>query len=156
MKGDAFMIVPVVAGIILNEKGKVLLTQRKEEGTLPLKWEFPGGKIKEGEGPEECLIREIQEELGLEVIVERPFHGVNHSYQEGNVLLIAYLCKYAEGDVRLNAHRDYRWVAPEELEDMDLADADIPIMRMLVDSFKRSPNLLSPFYDDRGRKKRRD
>lgn len=137
------MIIPVVAGIILNMRGEVLLTQRREEGTLPLKWEFPGGKINEGESLEECLVREIREELGIEVIVERLFHAVNHSYPEKDVLLIAYLCKYAGGEVQLNAHRAYRWVQPMKLEDMDLAPADIPIMRMLLNSFNESPDLLS-------------
>jgi 8-oxo-dGTP diphosphatase len=130
------LIIPVVAGIIFDKMGRILLAQRREEDPLPMKWEFPGGKIKEGESPEECLLREIHEELGLEVIIERPFHVVNHSYPERDILLIAYLCRYDGGKVRLSAHRDYRWVDPERLDDMDLAPADIPIVMKLIGKLK--------------------
>ena len=127
------MIIPVTAGVIRNEAGDVLVTQRPEGDRLALKWEFPGGKIREGESPEECLVREIREELDIEIEVEGLFHAVNHHYPEEDILLLAYLCRFVNGRIQLNAHMDYRWVEPKCLEEMNLADADVPIVERLID-----------------------
>jgi len=127
------MIIPVTAGIIRNEAGDILVTQRPEGGRLAKKWEFPGGKIREGESPKACLVREIQEELDIKIEVEGLFHAVNHHYPEEDILLLVYVCRFVNGSIQLNAHRDFRWVEPKDLEHMDLADADIPIMQRLVD-----------------------
>lgn len=131
------MIIPVTAGIIRNKEGDVLITQRREGDRLAMKWEFPGGKIRDGESPEACLVREIREELAIEIEVEGIFHCVNHHYFNEDILLLAYLSRFVNGNIRLNAHRDYRWVQPRGVGEIDLADADIPIWKRLIEKFRQ-------------------
>ncbi len=125
------MPVPVMAAIIRHE-GKILLCQRKS-GALAGKWEFPGGKIENGESPEECLVREIREELDVEIEVERIYKAVNMHYSHGDFLLLSYLAKYVSGEISLVVHQDYAWVEPQRLMEYDLARANIPIAKSLIE-----------------------
>ncbi|NLJ75287.1 MAG: (deoxy)nucleoside triphosphate pyrophosphohydrolase, partial [Firmicutes bacterium] len=109
------MPIPVIAGIIIKDD-QVLLCQRKE-GALAGKWEFPGGKLENGETPEECLQREIREELNIEISVSRIYKAVHMHYDHGDFLLIGYLAEHVSGDISLSVHRDCAWVNIERLTD---------------------------------------
>ena len=120
----------VTCAIIIRE-GNILVTQRSESMPHPLKWEFPGGKIKEGESVEEAIRREILEELGILVKVERLLPSVPHNYGSMPIKLIPLVCKIVEGHVILNEHKSYRWVALDQLDEVDWLEADKGVVRVL-------------------------
>lgn len=123
------MPLPVMAAII-QQGHRVLLCQRKE-GALAGKWEFPGGKIENGETPEECLVREIHEELGISIQVGDIFQAVHSHYDHGDFLVIGYLATHLSGEITLRVHSACAWVDCMHLDDYDLADANIPIAQSL-------------------------
>jgi len=125
-------MIPVLAAIIRNASGQILLAQRKPGQSNALKWEFPGGKLKAEESPEACLRREINEELGIEIEVEHPFAIVNYAYPDRQILLLGYLCRYIKGEMRLQDHTEVRWIGVSELLNYDLSPADVPIAQKLV------------------------
>lgn len=116
---------------ILIEGGKVLVTQRSRQMPHPLKWEFPGGKVKEGENAEVCIRREIREELGIEVSVEKQLASVTHLYETKALELIPFICHHLEGVIELAEHSAYKWLPIEELEDLDWLEADLEVVRLL-------------------------
>ncbi len=130
-------IVPVLAGVIFNPQGKVLLTRRHPRLSNGGRWEFPGGKLRPGEQPRDCLRRELQEELGIEVTVYDPVDVVTHGYEHQCIVLIAYRCRYLGGDIRLIDHDRYLWVDPGEVLQFELSAADVPIARKLVQETAR-------------------
>lgn len=98
--------------------------------SLPLKWEFPGGKIKEGESPESCLRRELLEELGLEVEVGHALPPVTYRYPDFAITLYPCLCRVCpSAEISLNEHDRAAWFLPEELVNIDWAAADVGVMR---------------------------
>ena len=117
-----------VACAIIELGGKVLCTQRSESMSLPLKWEFPGGKINDGESPQECLKRELAEELGIEVTIGAPLTVSTHHYPAFSVTLYPFICSIALGEIVLHEHAAMAWVLPEELQGLDWADADWPVI----------------------------
>ncbi len=125
-------VIPVLAAIIEDDRGRVLLAQRREELTQGALWEFPGGKIQPGETPENGLKREIAEELGLDIEIQDIFAATNHSYQNKNIFLVAYRAKYLAGQPRLTDHQSVEWVEKDRLLQYPLSPADIPIARKLV------------------------
>lgn len=124
-------IIPVLAAVIRDQEGRILLARRKPALSQGGKWEFPGGKLKPGESPEECLIREIREELGIAIQVEHIFAASHFSYPGKNILLIAYLARYIDGQLRLADHQEIRWVRIADMGDFDLSAADVPLARRL-------------------------
>lgn len=127
--------IQVTCAIILNED-KVLCAQRSEIMPLPLKWEFPGGKIEKGESPAECLKREILEELNLEVEIIQAFQSNFHSYlPEKEIELMPFLCKFLGGDLILKEHRNVVWEEVDKLGLLDWAEADIPILHSFMEWF---------------------
>lgn len=123
-------MIQVVCAVILKEN-RILIAQRSETMTLPLKWEFPGGKIENGEDEKEALAREIMEELNIEIL---PFKRVSahiHDYGSFKIDLIAYLCNYVSGEIVLLEHQDYKFIEFENLLNFDLAEADIPVVETL-------------------------
>ncbi|AQW99529.1 (deoxy)nucleoside triphosphate pyrophosphohydrolase [Elizabethkingia anophelis] len=120
----------VVCGVIFNE-GRILLCRRKPEKPLGGYWEFPGGKIEVGETEEESLYRELQEELGIRVEIERYFKSVVHDYDGFTIELIAYICRSGQSVCVLTDHDEYEWVDKSELLNWKLAPADIPIANEL-------------------------
>ena len=118
--------IPVIAGIIRDARGHILLCQR-ESGALEGQWEFPGGKIEEGETPEECLQREIYEELNIVIAVGPVYKVVHTAYKHGDFLLIGFLARYMHGEISLRFHRDVDWVHPRKLLHYPLAEANVPI-----------------------------
>ncbi len=123
----------VTAGVISKE-GKVLITQRREGDHYGLFWEFPGGKVEDGEEPRQALRRELKEELGIETEVGGIFEVVFHVYPEYPILLLVYHCQVKRGVPRPLGCRDLRWVDSQELEGFPMPPADDPIRRKLRSS----------------------
>lgn len=113
---------------IIEKDGKVLSTQRSETMNLPLKWEFPGGKIDIGESPEDCLKRELQEELGVSITISRYLAPSTHQYPTFIITLYPFVCSITIGEIKLHEHKDLAWLTPDKLHELDWAEADIPIM----------------------------
>lgn len=104
--------------------------------SLPLKWEFPGGKIDEGEMPEECLKRELREELGIEVAVGKPLLPVTHHYPTFSVTLYPFICTIVSGEITLLEHAACVWLPPEMLHTLDWAEADMPVIKIYRKTLK--------------------
>jgi len=121
-------MINVTCAIIVNDIGRVLVTQRSATMKLPLKIEFPGGKIEEGETASDCLIREIKEELNLEIKTLFELPANIHHYIEFSINLIPFVCKIIAGSIELREHASYQWLDPSELLNLDWAEADIPIV----------------------------
>ena len=117
---------------IIVEAGRVLATQRSEHMPHALKWEFPGGKVKEGETPESCIKREIHEELGLKIQVDRLLPEVKYSYDTHTIKLIPFICTPGKSNITLAEHKAYRWVPFTELEEVDWLDADVEVVKVLL------------------------
>ena len=124
----------VVTAAIIRKEGKVLLAQRKKDSRLEAgRWEFPGGKVEFMEDPADCIVREIKEELDMEIAIERLFTLKSHVYkQDGmnvHVILLAYLTDYKSGELKNLECQDSRWVDPSELTSFDLVEADKTIVK---------------------------
>ena len=124
-------IVVVAAGVVSLD-GKFLAARRKTGAHLEGLWEFPGGKLEADESPEECLVREFGEELGVRVRAGRVLEVIYHRYPDRNVLLLFYACELIEGEPRPLGCQELRWLAHNELETLDWAPADLPFVRLLV------------------------
>jgi 8-oxo-dGTP diphosphatase len=133
ISGDVFLdsIMTEVTAAILIKENKILIAQRKVADNQGGKWEFPGGKIKGDETPRECLIREMREEFGIDVVVGQLFGESIYRYEHGTIKLLAYQTSWVDGQFSLNAHADYRWVYPSQLDGFDFAAADIPFVKLL-------------------------
>ena len=124
-------MIEVAAAIVENDQGQILIARRKPGNSQGGLWEFPGGKLEPSESPEACLVRELQEEMGIEIVPYALF-GVNeHDYENICIKLIAYLAKYSHGEIRLTDHDDYRWVERWELRDFEWAPADVGFVEKL-------------------------
>jgi 8-oxo-dGTP diphosphatase len=127
-------IIKVVCGIIFKDD-HVLICRRKPEKSLGGFWEFPGGKVEANETYEQCLIRELREELDLKVIIDRHFLNIVHQYERGTIELISFICESKESDIKLVDHDKIEWIPVGELLDRNLAPADIPIARELIETY---------------------
>ncbi|SDX43307.1 (deoxy)nucleoside triphosphate pyrophosphohydrolase [Paenibacillus sp. PDC88] len=124
-------MIEVAAAIIEDTDGRILIALRREGKSQAGLWEFPGGKIEAGESPEDCLVRELQEEMKIE-IEPYAFFAVNeHAYETVTIRLIAYRAKMLGGTIRLSDHDEYRWVQAGELTQYLFAPADIPFVEQL-------------------------
>ncbi len=117
-----------VACAIIEQDGTVLTAQRSATMSLPLKWEFPGGKIEAGETAEECLIRELREELGVSVFIGSALSPATHSYQDFTVTLYPFTCSLTGGTVTMHEHHALKWVEPQQMPELDWAAADLPVI----------------------------
>ncbi len=120
----------VTAAVILDGD-RVLITRRPDNKRHAGLWEFPGGKVEPGEGPEEALYREIQEELDAEVQVAGIFEVVFYRYDWGPVLILAYHCRLLTNNLRNIGVAEHRWVHPCELAEFSILPADQPIINRL-------------------------
>lgn len=121
----------VVAAAVIEREGKILLTRRMKGAHLAGMWEFPGGKLEPGEGPEEALVRECQEECGIEVAVQSILEVTFHRYPEKDVLLLFYRCQLIAGEVQHIGVADHAWCSPGELARYELPPADVEVVRRL-------------------------
>ena len=122
----------VVAALIVREN-KVLICQRTKHQPMPLKWEFPGGKVEPGEKPKEALRRELEEELGILAEIGREVATVQHSYSNGNAVeLRFYLVEHFTGEIQNRIFRDVRWVRKEEMPAFDFLEADVVLVKDLA------------------------
>ena len=126
----------IVTAAVILEWEKVLVTRRGEASHYGLFWEFPGGKVKEGEEPRQALRRELEEELGIDTAVGTIFDVVFHIYPEYPVLLLFYLCRIEKGVPRPLECLDLRWVDMDELEKMTLLPADASVVERLKKCLK--------------------
>ena len=126
-------IVPVVCALI-ERGGLMLMAQRPPHKHLGLKWEFPGGKVESGELPEETLIRELKEELGIEVKQEclAPLTFASHRYPDFHLLMPLYICRRWEGIVAALEAQTLKWVRPNKLRDYPMPPADEPLIPHLT------------------------
>ncbi len=125
-------MIEVACAIIRNEDDKVLIVQRGEKADHPLKWEFPGGKLNEGESGEDCIIREIREELSMDIVICGTLEPVSYDYVTKQVKLIPFICDTLDDLPFLAEHNDFRWLDEKELLTADLLDADLLIARQLI------------------------
>jgi 8-oxo-dGTP diphosphatase len=113
---------------IIERDGLVLAAQRSAAMSLPLKWEFPGGKIDPGESPEECLRRELVEEMGIHVCVGKSLPSNTHHYPTFIVTLYPFICSIESGEIVLHEHAAIAWLSSVELHTLDWAEADLPVI----------------------------
>lgn len=124
-------IIDVTAAIIENN-GRFLIAKRKKGKHLGGKWEFPGGKVEHGETPEACLLRELEEELGIVVEVGNFVAEGIFGYEDRKIRLLGYSAKYVSGEFQLNAHEEVRWVSADEFDGYDFAEADLPLIKEIT------------------------
>ncbi|MCP9766134.1 (deoxy)nucleoside triphosphate pyrophosphohydrolase [Lacihabitans soyangensis] len=124
-------MITVVCAIIIIEN-KILVAQRSPNMSLPLKWEFPGGKLEQNEDEISCIKREIKEELNIEIIILKRLIPVTHKYPNFEINLIPYVAHYQCGELKLNEHIDYKLIKINELKSLDWAEADIPILKQIT------------------------
>lgn len=120
-------MINVTCAIIFFDN-QILVTQRSEKMKLPLKWEFPGGKLEENESEIDCVKREIKEELNIEIDVINKLSNSVFDYGTFKINLIPFIANYISGEIRLTEHKDYRILNKSELSFLDWAQADIPIV----------------------------
>ncbi|MEH6855298.1 8-oxo-dGTP diphosphatase MutT [Priestia megaterium] len=120
-----------VVAAIIKEKDQILIAQRHSKDPLAGKWEFPGGKLETGETPEECLVREIREELQVEVEIGSFYDDNVYDFKDQAIHLLFYWAEIMNGEVTPVVHDDVKWITIKELARFDFAPADIPIVKRL-------------------------
>lgn len=120
-------MIKVTCAIIIQE-GKILLAQRGEHPHHSFQWEFPGGKTKAGETKEDCILREIKEELELQIEIKVKLNSVEFDYGHKKIELIPFICIIRKGKVKLNEHVDFKWINWEEAAKMQISAADRQIV----------------------------
>ena len=128
-------IILVVACALVDTDGRVLIAKRPQGKSLAGLWEFPGGKVEPGEGPEAALIREMNEELGVTITASclAPFVFASHAYDSFHLLMPLYLCRRWQGVVVAKEHEALAWVKPNALGDYPMPPADAPLVAYLRD-----------------------
>lgn len=127
-----------VCAAVIEEEGKILLTERpadKQQGGF---WEFPGGKIEPGESPQQALKRELREELGIEINVGPVLETVYHHYDWGSVLIIAFRCQRLSGEISHLEVSDHAWIEPKQFSTYPILPADRPILDKLRDEYEKN------------------
>ena len=119
-----------VTAAVIRHDGKVLICQRPEGRNCGLLWEFPGGKIENGETGEQCIVRECREELGITIQVDRELTDITHEYPERIVHLRFYLCEIVEGNPEKKEHNALAWIALEEIDQYEFCPADREMLKV--------------------------
>ena len=125
----------VVAVALVDAEGRVLLARRPKGREMAGLWEVPGGKMHDGESPETALVRELKEELGIDVTESclAPFTFASHEYETFHLLMPLFVCRKWEGMVRPLEGQELTWVRPEQMADYRMPPADVPLIAMLRD-----------------------
>ena len=133
MSGSDMLLVAAVA--LVDSDGRVLLAQRPEGKSMAGLWEFPGGKVHDGETPESALIRELREELAIDTVESclAPFTFASHRYEEFHLLMPLYLCRVWQGTPVAQEGQALAWVRPVRMRDYPMPPADKPLVAMLRD-----------------------
>ena len=123
----------VVAAAIFREN-RVLCVQRSKHTKeyKSLKWEFPGGKVEVGESREEALVREIREELSVDIEVSEFLMTIEHTYPDFHLTMHVFKCVLDQGEITLNEHVALKWLSVDELDQLDWAAADVPVVKSLM------------------------
>lgn len=122
-----------VVAAILEKEDKVLIARKKKGKPLEGYWEFPGGKIEKGETPEQALIRELKEEMDIEIEVKRYVGESIYDYGDNKIVsLKGYTAKVKSGEIKLSDHDEYRCVTLEEIKEYRMAPADIPLINFYI------------------------
>ena len=126
------MMKQVVAALIVKG-GKILICQRTKHQTMPLKWEFPGGKIEEGEQPRDALRRELDEELGIDATIGDEVARIRHEYRSGNSVELRFYVVYEfRGELENRIFKDMQWVERKNLPSFDFLEADLKLVADLA------------------------
>ncbi len=133
--GKDLKTVLVVAAALIDADGRVLIAQRPEGKSMAGLWEFPGGKVDDGELPETALVRELREELDIDLTETclAPFTFASHAYEDFHLLMPLYLCRMWHGNPRPTEGQQLKWVPPVRLGDYAMPPADAPLVAMLRD-----------------------
>ena len=121
----------LVTAALIKDEDKILIAQRGRRKRFGWKWEFPGGKVRPDETPEDCLRREIKEELNLEISVEKHFCTTHHQYPDFNIELIAFWCSILGGKMKLVDHEQVLWVTVPEMNEYTFVEADLNVISAL-------------------------
>ena len=133
--GAALAVVLVAAMALVDADGRVLLAKRPEGKAMAGLWEFPGGKVLAGETPETALIRELKEELGLDITESclAPFTFASHRYEDFHLLMPLFLCRVWDGTPVALEGQELKWLRPGEMKNLAMPPADVPLVAMLRD-----------------------
>ena len=130
--------VTTVAGVIRNEQGEVLCTLR-DQGKyeyVSFKWEFPGGKVEEGETQQQTLTRELHEELEIDVKIGDFFYQVEHDYPDFHLSMAVYECQLISKDMKINVHKGIKWLKPQDIMSLEWAAADVPVAELIFKKYQ--------------------
>ena len=130
-RNDTLQTLKDVVAAILFKDEKVLIAQRANHDPLAELWEFPGGKVEDGESPEDSLVREMQEEFCIDIEVGEFFASSLFPYDKGTIRLLAYICRWTGGEMLSMVHNDYLWILVNELDQYTFAPADRPLVEKL-------------------------
>jgi 8-oxo-dGTP diphosphatase len=130
----SFKLVLVAACALVDADGRVLIAERPAGRTMAGLWEFPGGKVESGERPEDTIIRELKEELGIDIKEPclAPLAFASHSYPDFHLLMPLYVCRRWEGTVKAHEGQKLKWVRPNALRDYPMPPADVPLIAHLT------------------------
>ena len=125
----------VAACALVDADGRVLLAQRPEGKQLAGLWEFPGGKVEPGETPEQCIIRELHEEIGVDTDIPclAPLTFASHSYDDFHLLMPLFICRRFRGIAQPREGQALKWVRPKQMRDYPMPPADAPLIPFLID-----------------------
>ena len=124
----------LVVAALVRAQGRILMSRRRADQAMPNLWEFPGGKVEPGEHPEAALIREVREELGCDIAVDRIHEVVFHAYPDFDLYMLVYASRIAGGEPRAIQVAEVAWVETKRLPSLDLLPADYPLARALAAS----------------------
>ena len=132
------MVLYVAACALIDADGRILMSQRPKGKAHEGQWEFPGGKIEQGERPEQTIVRELREELGIEPCERclQPFSFASYAYEDFDLFMPLFLCRQWDGFARPKEGQVLKWLFPDQLPKLDLVPADIPLAREIADRLK--------------------
>ena len=130
-------MIDVTCAIIRNEDNEVLIVQRGEKTDHPFKWEFPGGKTTNDESNEECILREISEELSIDIVICGHLNPVKYDYGHKQIMLIPFICDTLDELPVLSEHLAFKWIKAEDLVNVDFSEADVIVAEQYLSGLKK-------------------